>query len=124
MCKLRSTPLDLLSGFLALIIFSPFATAQTTATWTGAGDGVSYNDGANWDLGIVPLNGGGNSYIVVIPGSRQVEFNVPGTGHQVFQLELANGSTLTVNSARDLEVIDQASIDGLVATAGGTFNAN
>ncbi len=64
------------------------------------------------------------AYLVVIPTGHNVSFNVPGTGHQIFQFSLANGSTFTVPSGRDLEVIDEAAIDGHVTTAGGSFIAN
>ena len=107
----------------ALLIHAPptFA-AQLTATWNGNGDGVSYNDAANWDVGVVPINGA-DTYVVVIPASTAVTFDVPGTGHEVFQLTLGNGATLTMNAGRDLNVLDQASVGGRVTTDNGTFTA-
>ncbi|QDS99893.1 beta strand repeat-containing protein [Adhaeretor mobilis] len=111
---------------LALLISLPsVAAAQVTALWTGSGDGSSYNDPANWDINLVPINGlnGADTYEVVIPGSQSVLFDVPGTGHQVFQLSVGSSSDFQVNSGRDIEVQDEASILGRVIADGGTFSA-
>jgi len=40
-----------------LFTFCGMASGQTTATWTGGGDGISYNDLANWDTNVVPSTG-------------------------------------------------------------------
>ena len=118
----------LLAGGLTM---APIAAGvQKTATWTGGGGDSSYNNPANWDIdgggnpgNELPLNGT-DTYLVDIPGSVAVNFDVPGSGHQVTQFTLASGSTFNVNSGRDLEVIDAAAVSGVLNTVGGTFLAN
>ncbi len=99
--------------------------AQTTATWTGGGDGANYNDPLNWDGGIVPINGNGSGtdFRVIIPNSTAVTYNVPGTSNEVFQLILGNGSTLNVNPGRSLSVQDEAASDGSIVASGGSLLA-
>ena len=46
-----------------------------TATWTGGGDGISYSDERNWDSDDVPLNNGTDTYEVVIPENKTVDFD-------------------------------------------------
>jgi len=99
------------------------ANGQTPATWTGGGGDSSYNNPANWDIAVVPIDAGGTTYAVTIPASTAVQFDVSGTTNQVTQLNLGSGSTLTVNSGRQLTVVDEAAIYGLVTTDNGTFLA-
>ncbi len=110
---------------LVAISLLPTATvlSQTVATWTGGGDGASYSDAANWDIGIVPVNNGTDLYSVVIPGGVNLQFDLAGTGHEVFQFSLAATSSLIVNSGRDLSVVDGASVDGLLTTDNGIFRS-
>ena len=49
------------------------------ANWTGGGDGVSYSDPLNWDIGVVPLNGGGANYNVIVGNGQSIDFDEPGT---------------------------------------------
>ncbi|QEG36829.1 beta strand repeat-containing protein [Bythopirellula goksoeyrii] len=98
--------------------------AQTTATWTGGGGDSNYNTATNWDIGQVPINTLTDDFVVVIPTSHTVNFNVPGTGHEVFQLSLASGSSLNINPGRALEVVDASDIAGLLSTDNGTYLGN
>ena len=118
---------------LVVVLASQSAwAAQKTATWTGSGDGVNYSNPANWDIdgggnpgSEVPLNNATDTYVVVI-SSGSVTFDVPdpvaGT-NDVFRMTLASGRTLTIDPARNLSVIDSASIGGTVQTTSGTFSA-
>ena len=101
-----------------------FSVAQTIATWTGTAGNGSYNDPTNWDIGVVPIDSGGTTYQVFIGSSQNVTFDVPGTGHQVFQLTTGGSSQFTVDPGRDLLVTDAASIGGLVSTTNGTLSAS
>ncbi len=97
---------------------------QKTAVWVGAaggGDGTSYNDPLNWNIGEVPANGV-DTYVVDIPGGVTVNYNNVAAG-TVDQLTLAAGSTLNIDSARSLSVLDAATIGGIVTTTSGTFDA-
>ena len=64
------------------------------------------------------------NFCVVVPGNPTVNFNVPGVGHEVFQLSLAATATLHVNPGRELEVLDAAEIAGLLSTDNGMFVGN
>ncbi|TWU27462.1 hypothetical protein [Bythopirellula polymerisocia] len=111
--------------FLATLLFceSTHVLAQITAIWTGSGGDSNYNTAANWDIAQVPINNLIDDFIVVIPASHTVNFNVPGTGHKVFQLSLADNATLNINSGRDLAVVDEASVAGILTTDNGVFSA-
>ncbi|MCA9239668.1 MAG: hypothetical protein KDA37_05700, partial [Planctomycetales bacterium] len=109
---------------LVICCLGSVSYSQVTATWTGAGNGLSYSDPLNWDIGVVPVNGlnGPDTYKVIIPNGQTVEFDVIGAGHQVTQLDLGTGGVLNINSGRDLEVVDSADIAGLVTTDNSTFD--
>lgn len=115
---------------VALLMVPMAMGAQKTATWTGGGGDGSYNNPANWDIdgagnpgSEVPVNGS-DTYLVHISAGVTVNFDVPGSGHQVTQFTLPGGSILNVNSGRDLEVVDAAAVSGVVNTVGGTFLAS
>lgn len=110
-------------GCLILVPAAPAAAEHKTATWEGAADD-DYNNPGNWDIGEVPINTIDHTYTVVIPAAMTVDFNVLGSGHQVTQLSLAAGSTLNINSGRDLQVLDAAAVGGVVTTNNSVFLAN
>ena len=129
--------------FCALVVFgaalaSSASAAVKTATWVGAGGGgddASYNDPNNWDIDAlgnpgleVPVNTLTDTYIVILPTGNTVNFNVVDPldvtkTFDVFQLTLAQGSTLVVDPARKLNVVDAAAVSGTISTAGGLFTA-
>lgn len=49
--------------------------AQTTATYIGPNNG-NWSNPANWDIGVVPINNGGNTYNVIVPASKTVNFDL------------------------------------------------
>jgi len=106
--------------------FTTAQAAQKTATWTGGGDGASYSDPLNWDIGEVPVNNVTDTFVVVIGTSSNVAFDIPDPGvgtNEVYQFSLAAGSSLTVNSARHLSVQDSAAIGGTISAPSGGFSA-
>ena len=105
----------------ALMLCCGTGNSQTVATWTGAGDGTSYSDATNWDIGVVPVNGGGSTFAVVIGDGAAVTFDVGGAGNQVAEFELAQTATLTIDFSRELSVADRAVVAGRVVTDNGTF---
>ncbi len=117
-------------GSCALFLFgamylAPRADAAVVAAgWSGGGDGINYNDPLNWDIGVVPIDNISDTYVVTIPASQAVNFNVPTVGNSVFQFSLGSGATLTMDPGRDLTVTDSADIAGLVNSVNGTFTAN
>ena len=121
-----TTPRGTLVVLIGLTIFAtPIAAAQTTATWTGGGDGTNYSDANNWDILEVPLNDV-ETYNVVIPTGHTVRFDVdsgsldPG---QVTDFDLAAGTTFIVDPGHAFVVLDDASIAGIVQTDNSTFFA-
>ena len=58
----------LIAVLITLLIFPPSMFGDPI-TWTGGGDGTTYGDVNNWDLGVVPNNGGGVGYDVSIQSS-------------------------------------------------------
>jgi hypothetical protein len=108
--------------FVGLLLFVCATTnAQTDATWTGAGDGVSWNDPINWDIGVVPINAGLDTYSVSISGGVSVTFDVDGSS-EVTDFSLADGSTLNLGSGRTLNVLEEASIAGKIQANWGLFS--
>ena len=86
---------------LVLLSSATFAHAvQVTSTWTGAGDGTSYTDAANWSTPNFPRNGtpSGTTYKAIIDGN--------------------NGKVANVNFNTSV------TIDALVVTGGDSFNIN
>src|SRR5574338_196869 len=65
---------------------------DTTITWTGAGDGTTWSDVTNWDLGRVPIP----TDNVVITGTTPVELNIAFMLNQG-SITVPAGSTLTLN---------------------------
>src|SRR5262245_58998604 len=57
------------------------APAQLTATWQGLtppglGGPGNWSVASNWDIGVVPNNGGGNTYNVLIDGGKLLSSSV------------------------------------------------
>ncbi len=90
---------------------SQLFAAQLTATWTGSGDGISYNDPANWDIAQVPINNLSDTFIVVIPASTTVNFNVPGVGNEVDEYQPGTGAKLNVDVGFNLAGLNASQLD-------------
>lgn len=90
--------------FCALLVGSADAAwaVQKTATWNGLGDGVSYNDTNNWDIGEVPINNITDTFIVNIPGGVTVNYDVPfsATTATVDELNMAANARMHFMSTR------------------------
>ncbi|MBN2021931.1 MAG: hypothetical protein JW809_03990 [Pirellulales bacterium] len=115
----------LLAGIAAACLVTTSISARAAlveATWTGGAGTASYAAAANWDVAQAPVNDATNTYNVTIPASKSVEFDVDGI-HDVTDLTLGTGSTLTIAPGERLNVLDDARISGTIATSGGTFSA-
>ena len=100
-------------------------SAQTTATWTGGAANNSYNDPANWDIGVVPINTLTEEYVVVIGAGVTVNYDVPdgpGGNNGVTRFSLAAGSTVNLQG-RNLVVHDSAAIAGKIKATSGSLTA-
>ncbi|MCO6042323.1 hypothetical protein NG895_00245 [Aeoliella sp. ICT_H6.2] len=116
--------LNTLLVLLAFFFAAASATAQLTATWTGAGGDNSYSNADNWDTALAPINDLSNTYNVVIPAGATINYDVTGTGNQVDSLALADGSTLVMGSpSLALEVLGTASLAGTINAADGSLTA-
>lgn len=99
------------SSLLTVAITPMVSAAADTCTWTGAGDGIHFSDGANWtgcDNAGVPetvdtltfdsLAGNPQVTLVNDLGYAVVGVNVttssPGTGYTIDTLSLANGAVI------------------------------
>ncbi|MHB9049162.1 MAG: hypothetical protein ACYC35_24860, partial [Pirellulales bacterium] len=113
----------LLLSALALYfcILGSGANAQTTATWI-AGDG-NYGTAGNWDINVVPINDATNTYKVVIPAGKTIAWDDDGV-FDVTDFVLGADSTFNVGSGTTLQVLDEASIAGIINTSNGHFRAN
>ncbi|MBK8479071.1 MAG: hypothetical protein IPL39_23150 [Opitutaceae bacterium] len=94
--------------------------AQTVATYTGT-DG-SYANPANWDIGVVPLNSGGNRYSAAIGADQDwINFDPAAGAHELSGLSIGTDTTFTLNSGRNLSVLGSfTSAGGLLVSGPGT----
>ncbi len=82
----------LLTGLLLSVTTGMFAAA---ITWTGDGDGISWEDAANWDLNMVPTN----EDRVFIEGTSMVTISTP---VEAFRLRLRDDAVLTIMASGQL----------------------
>lgn len=106
---------------LSMVVCSK-SNAQVVATWTGGGDGTRYSDPANWNIGVVPINGATN-YNVVVPTGRNIIFDAPGS---ISGISYGSGGSITVASGVAFNVNSVASLNSnIIAEGAGTsFTAN
>ena len=77
--------------FLTILGASFIAIEAQTITWTGAGDGINWNDPNNWDLTTIP----NASHDVIIPDGSALTINVAAS---VKSIEVLGTSTLTISN--------------------------
>ena len=99
-----------------LVFGSLHASAQTTVNYIGPNEG-SYNLGANWDLGVVPINDLVDTFNVVIPASMAVNFDILGTS-EITALSVDTSSTLRFLDGQGLEVLGVSVISGTIDATG------
>lgn len=132
-----STPCSAAVVFVLLAWPMGDATGQT---FTGDGDGTSWNDSNNWDSGIVPGATGDNNPVVEITNQPDVRLDAPTTLSTVNQslAELFinfNDSVLSVNAPSQLDSIAgnnwlrstvnvNADLDTRASMSGGVLNLN
>ena len=63
---------------LLIISLLPLTSRGQVANWTGDGDGVTYGDPMNWDIGQVPINSGGSNFNVIVPNGVSLTFDTSG----------------------------------------------
>ena len=112
------------AAVIAAATISPASHAiELTATWNGGGNGSSYSDPDNWDIKVVPLNGGPVIFDVVIPATGvSINFDKAGGG-TINTLTLGNNSRIRPLAGNPLTVTGAALLSGIVDAAGGDFAA-
>ena len=98
------------TGDASGLIAASFAAATITVqpvTWTGGGDGHSWNDPANWNDDVVPVNG--NDVVINVAGNPTVVYGASAGNIALSSLTLGTGDAL--------------SIAGGGLTVNGTFSA-
>ena len=87
----------------------------TTFTWTGLGDGVSWTDPDNWDIGLVLPSTSDDVFIGSI-----YSVNIAGIA-DALSLTLDAGGTLTLTSGT-FTLASNSTLDGNFTLTGGTLN--
>ena len=100
---------------LGFLVVCSSAQGQVTATWTGGGGTSSYNNAANWDIGVVPLNDATNLYNVILPGSKgSILFDVAVGPSQITDLNVGANTILLVPGGRSLTVLEDLTLRGTI----------
>ncbi|MFG0259300.1 MAG: hypothetical protein ACF8LK_03020, partial [Phycisphaerales bacterium JB041] len=89
----------------------------STVQWTGAGDGVSWHDGQNWDTGSVP--GIIDDAIIDTAGDPTIRFTAD-AGDQIIR-SLISRENLSF-SGGSLSVLTTAEVDAVVGLDGGMLS--
>ncbi len=97
---------------MIVILLAAPVVAQTTAHFIGP-DGGLWSDSTNWDLapGLVPADGGGDTYNVIIPAGMTVVFDLP-TPTQITGMSMETGSGLDLTDT-SLEIIGVALLENI-----------
>ena len=121
--------LGIISRFLgpAVVVFVSlscgFCSGQTVAIWTGGGDGTSYSDPANWNIGVVPINGGGTNYNVIVPDGENISFDISGS---ISGISYGSGGSIEIVGGINFEINSVALLNSSISAegAGSRFSAN
>ncbi len=116
----RRLALFLLSGILPLTVFAQ----NVSVNWAVGNSGRSWLGATNWNPQIVPLNGGGTNFTVIVPDSSSLVYNSSSAG-TIDALSLGNSSLLTANGGGGLVVTGPTILRGGVAAngSGSAFSA-
>ncbi|MBM3881077.1 MAG: hypothetical protein FJ387_15375 [Verrucomicrobia bacterium] len=108
-----------LAGALAWLAGSagPSRAFAQTATWTGGNAFKNYSVAGNWNPAVVPLNGAGANYTVIVPDNNSLVYDVAGHG-MVEALSFGAGSVLRLTNHFGLEVSGPALVKGVIEAAG------
>jgi hypothetical protein len=114
-----------MGGALAVLLSLGGLEAADIANWIKGTTPGNYNEPANWDLGVVPLNTAGRTFVVEVPANAQINYDVPGTG-EVDALRLRDNASFTLNGARTFAIKGIAIFNGPVTAsgAGAVFRAD
>lgn len=91
--------------------------AQIPAAWTGGAGSDLYSSPGNWDIGVVPLNNGVDTFVVTIPAGFAVVYD-GGPAGVVDELTLGQDAELSFTTGNFLQVLGAASLDGPISADG------
>ncbi|MDI9380420.1 MAG: hypothetical protein QM845_05980 [Verrucomicrobiota bacterium] len=111
MCALRS-----ICAILALTA-AAFALQAQTVNWVGGNLYKLWSDPLNWSPQVVPLNGGGANYTVIVPANSSISF-LPDLTGTIDALSFGDNSVLDIAEDSQLEVAGVGVIRGTVQTDG------
>ncbi|HOF46957.1 MAG TPA: hypothetical protein PLK87_01985 [Verrucomicrobiota bacterium] len=110
-CALRS-----ICAILALTA-AAFALQAQTVNWVGGNLYKLWSDPLNWSPQVVPLNGGGANYTVIVPANSSISF-LPDLTGTIDALSFGDNSVLDIAEDSQLEVAGVGVIRGTVQTDG------
>ncbi len=107
------------AALLGTLLVAPPAAAQpsTPVNWTGGNLYKRWDDPANWDKGVVPLNGNGTTYTVIVPANSSISYLSGGAG-TIEALSFGDNSVLDITDGNSLEVSGVGVIRGLIQADG------
>ncbi len=112
-----------LGAIVSALLVTSSLEAQIVANWLPAGSG-DYGNPANWDVGVVPLNVGGTTFIVNIPSGAAATISLATLGAwTVDELYLGLNRTLVIGAGTTLST-PNAEVLGCIDAEGGDFIAN
>jgi hypothetical protein len=99
------------------------AFAADTAQWIKGSQAGNWGDAANWDINQVPTNGSASSFIVIIPNSSTVTYDLP-LPAEIDALNLGSGS-LNLGEGSSLSIRGVSLISGgiIASGEGATFQS-
>ncbi len=97
----------------------PVSADLVTSTWTGTVS-TEYWEPDNWDNYLIPFNDYWDDYIANITGSASVIFDVP-TAIQLYGLNMASGTSLTVYPDTSLTVQNSGNLYGQLTVDAAEF---
>jgi regulation of enolase protein 1 (concanavalin A-like superfamily) len=91
--------------------------AADIANWIKGSTPGNYNEPANWDLGVVPVNTATRTFVVEVPANARINYDVPGTA-EVDAIRLRDNATLSLDGARTFVVKGISILNGPVTATG------
>ncbi|NOZ34662.1 MAG: T9SS type B sorting domain-containing protein [Chlorobi bacterium] len=84
-----------LTFLICFYLFPIVGFSQTVNTWTGAGDGTSYNNSSNWSSGLTPLS----SDTIIFDNVNVTITNIPIISINLAGIKIINNSNVTFESS-------------------------
>ncbi len=99
------------SAAVLLAFLAGTAAGQIDATYIGPSGGLN-GDPANWDIGVVPVNGGGDTYNLFFPASINTRWQLYTGDHEINDLTIGDASYHDLYTGVNMTVLGNAMVDG------------